>query len=388
MAATTAQGDQHTPRHLRRMAHPDAAAAVLTLYLVALLYVPANLTFAPLGAAGTPAQIVGLLAGVLWLLFRLQRTVTVSRRVQPIRIAMLVFVLAVLVSYCVGMMRPIAGEEISGADRGLIFLMSLTGVVLLASEGPSVDHVATLTRRLALAGGIVAGLGLVQFLTGDAIIDVIQIPGLSENNALTSIYDRNGIVRAAGTATHPIEYGVVLAMLLPLTLHVAMTDVDRGRLARWLPVGAIALAIPVSVSRSAIIGVVVALVIVMSAWTRQARLSALGVIGVVLVIVFVTVPGMLGTLTRLFTGISTDGSARSRTDSYGIAFDFIERHVVFGRGFSTFLPRYRILDNQFLGLLIETGVVGLLAILALFGTAFFTALRLRQLTDDPVVRSL
>ncbi|MHB1289114.1 O-antigen ligase family protein, partial [Georgenia sp.] len=334
------------------------------------------------------SQIVGLLAGVLWLLTRLERTTGVGGRAQPIRIAMLLFVLAVLVSYVAAMIRPIAGEEISGADRGLLLVLSLTGVVLVASESPPLEHVTTLVRRLSIAGGVVAALGLVQFVTGDAVIDVIQIPGLSENNTLTSIYDRNGIVRAAGTATHPIEFGVVLAMLLPLTLHVAMTDTHRGRLVRWLPVAAIALAIPVSVSRSAIVGVVVALVIVMSAWTRHARLVALGAITTVLMVVFVTVPGMLGTLTRLFTGISTDGSARSRTDSYGIAFDFIERSPIVGRGFSTFLPRYRILDNQFLGLLIETGIIGVCATLLLFGAAFVTALRLRKQTTDATVRSM
>ena len=49
--------------------------------------------------------------------------------------------------------------------------------------------------------------------------------------------------------------------------------------------------------------------------------------------------------------------------SYAIAGEFIGRAPIFGRGFSTFLPSYRILDNQYLGLLIETGIVGLVAFL-------------------------
>lgn len=42
---------------------------------------------------------------------------------------------------------------------------------------------------------------------------------------------------------------------------------------------------------------------------------------------------------------------------------------MFGRGVSTFLPSYRILDNQFLLTLIETGVVGVTALVLLFVTA-------------------
>ncbi|MHB1289798.1 MAG: hypothetical protein ACYC3U_10955, partial [Georgenia sp.] len=99
MSGFTLRPEGRTARNLRKVAPPDAGTGVLTLYLAALMYVPANLTFAPLGAAGTPSQIVGLLAGVLWLLTRLERTTGVGGRAQPIRIAMLLFVLAVLVSY-------------------------------------------------------------------------------------------------------------------------------------------------------------------------------------------------------------------------------------------------------------------------------------------------
>ena len=81
---------------------------------------------------------------------------------------------------------------------------------------------------------------------------------------------------------------------------------------------------------------------------------------------------------KLFTGISQDDSARSRTDSYALAFDFIQQRPFFGRGFSTFLPTYRIIDNQYLGLLIETGVVGLLAFISLLVTALVVAGRLSR----------
>jgi O-antigen ligase len=84
---------------------------------------------------------------------------------------------------------------------------------------------------------------------------------------------------------------------------------------------------------------------------------------------YVTIPGLIETLAQLFTGISNDSSAQSRTGSYALAAEFISRSPVYGRGFATFLPKYRILDNQYLGLLIEVGVAGCLAMLILLLTA-------------------
>ena len=72
---------------------------------------------------------------------------------------------------------------------------------------------------------------------------------------------------------------------------------------------------------------------------------------------------------------------------YALAFEFIRQHPVFGRGLSTFLPSYRILDNQYL-VLIEAGIVGLVAFLALLVTALVVALRLSRTLPDPSDRSL
>jgi O-antigen ligase len=96
---------------------------------------------------------------------------------------------------------------------------------------------------------------------------------------------------------------------------------------------------------------------------------------------------MLGTITKLFTGISQDDSAASRTNSYPLAFEFIARTPVFGRGFQTFLPSYRILDNQYLGLLIETGFVGVAALLGFFLTVILVAFMARRRFPDVRSRS-
>jgi O-antigen ligase len=365
------------------------ATWLMTAYVLVLLYIPANLTISALGAIGTPAVLVGLGALLWWIGAQMNRSYSSLAPAQPIRRAMLVFTIAVLVSYVLATAGPIGAMELSAADRGLLLVASWFGLVVLTADGLiDFDRIETTLRTLALGGGIVATIGIAQFLTGYSIVDVVQIPGLTPNTELTSIYARDGFTRAAGTSTHPIEFGVLLTMILPITLHFAFSDTHRNRLVRWFPVAAIAFAVPITISRSALVGVVVGLIVVMPTWSASRRRASYAVIAAIVLFIYVAIPGMLGTLLKLFSGIANDGSALSRTDSYSLAWNFIERSPLFGRGLSTFLPQYRILDNQYLGLLIEVGFVGTLAILVLFVAGISSAFRSRRIAAEPRVQSL
>lgn len=395
MSHNSLTAQQHFPRNpaatrARKSRRFDIGAGwLLTTYLLCLMIIPANLTIPALGSAGAPALLIGIVCLIYWLGTLLSRVATVLPAPHGIRRAMIAFTIVVLVSYVIATVRPIEGVELTSADRGLLLIASWLGVVLLASDGLiGVGRVEALLRRLVICGGIVATVGIAQFLTGLPLVDTIQIPGLSPNNVVTSFFDRGGFTRTSGTSTHPIEFGVLLAMLLPVALHFALVDKNRNALLRWFPVVAMAMAVPTTISRSSIIAVIVALLIVVPTWSAHQRRAAYGVIAVGVVAIYVAIPGMLGTLTQLFTGISADGSARSRTDGYALAFDFIEKSPFFGRGFSTFLPQYRILDNQYLGLLIEVGIVGVLVLLTLFITAFGSAIRVRQMAASADTRSL
>lgn len=84
------------------------------------------------------------------------------------------------------------------------------------------------------------------------------------------------------------------------------------------------------------------------------------VTGLFATIIFIIVPGLIGSLSALFTTAGNDASVKSRTDSYDLAEWFINQSPILGRA-GTFMPKYRdILDNQYLMLLIETGLVGVL----------------------------
>ena len=169
-----------------------------------------------------------------------------------------------------------------------------------------------------------------------------------------------------------------------MTVAIYDTKFSWGR--RWLPVIAITLSSVLSVTRSALLGLAVVIVILVPTWPRKIRNVMLVAFGAVLVIVFLLVPGMIGTIIGMFSG--QDSSVASRTDGYATALAYIEVSPLFGRGFGTFLPSYRILDNQYLGSAIELGLVGILAFLALLVVAMIVAFRGRRYHRNPVMTEM
>ena len=156
------------------------AGVLLYVWVAALLLIPSTLQFAPLGAAGTPAQVLGLLAAGWWFAAQLDRTRATLTPSQPTRTAMSVLVLAMVFSYVAAVRRPIEGVELSAADRGLILVVSWWGLVLLTGDGlVSKAHLYRLLRFLVACTAVAGVLGVVQFITHQSFVDQISIPGLT-----------------------------------------------------------------------------------------------------------------------------------------------------------------------------------------------------------------
>ncbi|SDU84313.1 O-antigen ligase like membrane protein [Microlunatus sagamiharensis] len=348
------------------------------MFVVLLLAVPSPMVVAPLGTAGAPSTIAALGGFALWAWFHVQRTAPGAVDRQPVRLAALGWLLAILAVYAYAMGSPLPGDEISPADSGLLKAVGLVGLVVLANDGtPTFERHRALVRRLLIGVGLVAVLGVVQYSTKQLFVDRLSIPGLTNGTADWVLSTRSGLIRPSGTATHPIEFGVVLTMVLPLAITFALRSPTRRWLYRLL-LAPIALAVFLSISRSAVLCALVALVVLAVRWSARVRLGALVVTLGATAVVYLLVPGVLGTIGRLFTGAGNDPSITSRTDSYQIVETFFERSPVLGRGFGTFLTRYWILDNGYLGLLIEGGVVGLGGLLLLIATTLVAASTARR----------
>lgn len=359
------------------------APTFLTVYLLLTCALPSNLVVSSLGSIGRPNTLFALMGFAWWILHQFTRTTPSSRQRHPLRVALAIFLIIALASYAFAMLRGLPDTEASPADAGLLRLAGWAGVLLIATDGLTTrEGVRTLLRRVALVGGLTAALGLLQFATGSSLIEWIRIPGLSVSSELANIDSRGGFVRAAGMSVHPLEYGVVLSTSLPIAITLALVDPSKRRRLWWIPVGLIAVAAMLSVSRAALICMALAFLILLLAWRKALRRRAL-VVSVLLVgVIYVVTPGMIGTLLGLFTVGTDDPSISSRTNGYSTAFGMVSQHLVVGRGFGTFLPAYVIVDNQYLGVLVELGIAGLAAFVLLVVAGAFCAWRARKLSVD------
>lgn len=361
---------------------------ILTIFLVLLVGIPATLVVGPLGGVGSPATLLGVGCLLWWLLARLDRRFGLTSDRQPLHLIAGIFMAAMFCGYAAGMMRVIQPLELRSADRAVLRLFSGLGIMLLAADGISSRAAFDrLLRSISIAGGILAAVGVVQFVFGIEVTSLISVPGLESHAPAQLIQQRSNFRRVSGTTSHPIEFGVTLSMLLPVALHCAFTAARR-RL-HWLSVALMASAIPASISRSAMLGLLVAWVVLFLGWDSRRRLNALIATPIALVLMRMAVPGLLGTLKSLFTGLSKDPSFIGRTDDYAYVDRFIAHARWFGRGLGTFIPEiYTTLDNQYLGQIVETGYIGLCATLLLLGSGVVLGWQIKRHSVDAYQHSL
>ena len=364
---------------------------IVQVYAVLLVLIPPTHIIGPLGAVGTPATVLGLVALLLWGVGVLVPGDQPLRTVVPVRVVTGLLAGTFLLGYAVLHVRHVPGDELLGSDRMVLQVMSWIGVALLAAEGlRDRDEIGRVLRTLVGAVAIMALVGFLQFRSGiDLAVHANRIPGLDANAALVSIQDRDGFRRPAGTATHPIEFGCVIAMTFPLALHLAVFDAARSRARRWVPLAAVAMGIPVAVSRSAILAAVVAAVVIFAGMEPRRRPHALAAGATMVLVVYATTPGLLGTIRNLFVLAGSDTSITYRTKDYDAVAQYVRQSPWLGRGPGTFLSSdYIVLDNQYLLTAVEIGLVGVLVVgVYLLATAFLGR-GARRRSADPAVRDL
>lgn len=387
----------------RRHGHFLPAWGFVATYAVLLLCVPTRLIVGPIGAPGTPANLLAI-AGLLWWTCSMVGGLGQVRGFTPMRLAFVTFVAAALLSYAAGHLRgwsqpadihqrtdrlweaadvaQVTDIVSSASDRGLLALAGWAGVLLLTSEGIRTwAQLEKLIDWIVRAAAVVAAMAVTQYFTGINVASYLRIPGLVGLIDFGHALSRSDLNRVVATSAHPIELGVVMAALLPLALHRALRNPRRP--APWVPVALVGVAALMSVSRSAIVVGGIAFIVLIIGWPTRLRIIA-AVAAVPLALALrVALPGLLGTIRSLFTGLQGDPSVTGRTDDYPLVFRLIELRPVHGQGLFTFVPMvYRTVDNQMLVMLLELGVLGTAAFVVLFVTSQVAAWAPRRLGLD------
>jgi len=97
-----------------------------------------------------------------------------------------------------------------------------------------------------------------------------------------------------------------------------------------------------------------------------------------MLILHLVAPGAMGSLRQQLepTRLTSTKSIGDRSDDYDAIVPDLLRHPALGRGYGSYEPyKYRILDNQYLGLLVTVGFVGTAAYGLLLLTAMASARR-------------
>ena len=86
---------------------------IIQVYAVLLILIPPTHIIGPLGAVGTPATVVGLIALMLWALAVLTPGDYLCRTVVAVRVVMGLLVGTILLGYAVLHLRHVPGVELS-----------------------------------------------------------------------------------------------------------------------------------------------------------------------------------------------------------------------------------------------------------------------------------
>lgn len=216
----------------------------------------------------------------------------------------------------------------------------------------------------------------------------------------TLLARRGGHPRSQAAAQFALEYGWVLAALLPLVLVVAMRwsrSPCRGSwLALLIPVAVVA-AIVFSASRSAEVGAVAGSVVFVLAAGAGRRLWAVAIIGAVAAAAFVLADPSI--VTAPFSTAAAADPASVRLDRLPVLFSFVVHRPFTGLGYdfgsaatpvagtSALNPRFGGIDDAYALLYATVGMLGLISWLSLLVAAFAAPWRAAMARRESIDRA-
>ena len=292
---------------------------------------------------------------------------------------LLMFQLAILASLALNTGRieqyNILPEVIKNFSLMASFLMVL---LLTASVVKTRDQLEVVVKTLVAGGGVVGLFALIQYRTGFNLFDhlgIIPVLDYVPGGLPGGLEARGGGDRVYASAQHPIALSAALVMLLPLGIYVGRR---YGTRLWWLTAAVIGVAAFSTVARTGSTMLVAVLVVFIALKPRE-MLSLWKWALPFLIAVHFLAPGALGGLKSAFFPegglLAEQQSAHSATSSNRLADAGPALHEWWhrpyaGYGFGTRItepanPKNNalILDDQWIGLLLEVGLAGALAFL-------------------------
>ena len=309
-------------------------------------------------------------------------------RLTWIHAAIAAFVVCAFLSVILGARDLSNTLELDRAFKQLPLLVAYVSLFLVAASTVRPTEIrAFLNYGLVLA--VICALGMLfeyrfkQNLFYD-LSDKL-LPGFfSVDRFDAGAVDDIGRLKVAGPTAVPLEAVAMLSMTLPIAIvGLIHSQRWRGRVMYAVAAALLLAAMLATYRKSALLAPISVFLTV--AYFRRRELLKLAPLGLVLLVfVHVLAPGALGGATDQFDpsrlGVAT---VSDRTADYDAVRPDIWTHPIFGRGWGTYdHVSYRILDSELLHRIIEMGVLGLLAFLAM-GLAVVLCARATIAARDP-----
>jgi hypothetical protein len=271
----------------------------------------------------------------------------------------------------------VSGLQVGGEvmKKLTFFATYLILVYLISSTITKRRELDQVIKVLVGCGAFVAVAGLYESRSGYNVFNHIHsiFPPLrldSSTIPATSADSRGSRLRIFASSEHPIALSAALTMLVPLGIYLAQRT---GRRTWWAATAVIGLGVLATVSRTGIIMLVAVLLTYIVLKPRATR-RALPLLLPILVVAHAAVPGAMGSLKSAFFppgGIAAEQQygagehSSGRLADLGPALEEWKRSPLLGDGYGTRItdlddPRRNalILDDQWLGYLLETGMFG------------------------------
>lgn len=370
---------------------------LLGLVLAVILFVPARrYSLAGLPTEVEPYRAVIMLVVAGWLLALLVDEKTRFRGTGLE--APVILLMAAIVSSLVVNAGRVASMPAT-VLKGLLLFASFIAIMYFVPSAVTRRRVLDGVIGLLVAGATAIALcAVVEWRIGfnafNSLDRVVPLLEYSES-ASEVMLERGDRPRAYASAQHAIALGAALAIMMPLAIYLHR----RTGKFWWLAAAAImTLGAMATGSRTAVVMLATTLVVFFVVKRRE-TIRMLPLLLPLLVVVQIAMPGTLGTFRAVFFpagGLVAEehGDAgqtgSGRLADLGPSLAEWGQSPLFGHGFGTRLTSANdptvnalILDNQWLGSLVETGAVGVAALIWLFVRAIRQLGRLARANDEP-----
>jgi len=265
----------------------------------------------------------------------------------------------------------LGGAVIKKASFWVSYIAILYFVVSVIRTRRDLDRMLV----LFVAGGtIVAITSIIEWRTHFNPYNHIQrvIPIFHMDSGAGNDLARGAAVRTYASAEHPIALGAALVLLLPLAIYLFRL---KGKTYWLVAAGLITMGALATGSRTAAIMLVAQLIVFLSIRTKE-TFRLLPALLPLMVVLQVAMPGTLTMFKSILQPQAAikeqqfnQGDGAGRLADVGPSLEEWSRNPFFGAGFGTRLPsnsdtvkNARILDDEWLGQLLEIGAVGVIAL--------------------------